>query len=252
LSGLSLKAIKEVFTEKAWACAETYNQVQIGIWDGARLVFHDKFVVEYVTLLRVFTNERELRLTRRGDSFVIRDTKDYDDPKLGMKIKRGMLIMYGENALIEGTEGTEGIEGIEGTEGTEGIKGTEGERTGASEDKSADGDASPSDANSIKAEDSLYESVPIGLDGYTMLSEDRGGTIYFPKKLKFNQRVEVKLGIKNFYRYNKVPVCPKGEAFDFGMEALSKYSGGPLEVCDYAYEGFYVRKKPAKKGKVNL
>jgi CRISPR-associated protein (TIGR03984 family) len=72
---------------------------------------------------------------------------------------------------------------------------------------------------------------------YTTLWEERGGVLYFPAKLVFpDKNVSLKLGIKNFVRYNPVPVCPKGEKHDFGMGAGS---AGAIEVFDYAYTGFY-------------
>ncbi|GHU52418.1 hypothetical protein AGMMS49975_08150 [Clostridia bacterium] len=72
---------------------------------------------------------------------------------------------------------------------------------------------------------------------YIKLWEERGGEIYFPKKLSFSEnKVGLMLGICNFVRYNPVPVCPKGADTDFG---LSKSGAGALEVIDYAYTGFY-------------
>jgi CRISPR-associated protein (TIGR03984 family) len=80
-------------------------------------------------------------------------------------------------------------------------------------------------------------------DDYTALSETRGGAILFPAKLKFPQTsklpdgaVGLKLGIRNFVRYNPVPVLPKGNDYDFGLNASG---AGALEVIDYAYTGFF-------------
>jgi hypothetical protein len=72
---------------------------------------------------------------------------------------------------------------------------------------------------------------------YTKIWERRGGILYFPAQLTFpKDNAGLKLGIRNFVRYNPVSVCPKGEAFDFG---LAKSGAGALEVMDYAYTGFY-------------
>jgi hypothetical protein len=72
---------------------------------------------------------------------------------------------------------------------------------------------------------------------YTALWEERGGVLYFPAKLVFpDKNVALKLGIKNYVRYNPVPVCPKGEEYDFEM---STSGAGAIEVFDYAYTGFY-------------
>jgi hypothetical protein len=78
---------------------------------------------------------------------------------------------------------------------------------------------------------------------YTMLREARGGTLLFPVKLDFpktsalpNGAVGLKLGIRNFVRYNPVPVLPKGKEYDFG---LNTSGAGALEVVDYAYTGFF-------------
>ena len=73
--------------------------------------------------------------------------------------------------------------------------------------------------------------------GYTKLWEERGGMIYFPAVLDFpNGNVGLKLGIKNFVRYNPVPVCPQNADFHSGLD---KSGAGAIEVIDYAYTGFY-------------
>jgi CRISPR-associated protein (TIGR03984 family) len=72
---------------------------------------------------------------------------------------------------------------------------------------------------------------------YTKLWEDRGGAYYFPARLDFPAgKIGLKLGIKNFVRYNAVPVCPAGEKYDYDLPACG---AGALEVIDYAYAGFY-------------
>jgi hypothetical protein len=61
--------------------------------------------------------------------------------------------------------------------------------------------------------------------------------IYFPAKLEFpGGTIGLKLGIRNFVRYNPVPVLPKGESYDAG---LGTSGAGALEVVDYAYTGFF-------------
>jgi CRISPR-associated protein (TIGR03984 family) len=81
-------------------------------------------------------------------------------------------------------------------------------------------------------------------DGFTALSEKRGGALLFPSKLEFPKTdklpkgtVGLKLGIRNYVRYNPVPVLPKGEeAYDFG---LGRGDAGAIEAVDYAYTGFF-------------
>ena len=73
---------------------------------------------------------------------------------------------------------------------------------------------------------------------FTILREDRGGTTYFPAVLDFQgiSRIGLKLGIKNFVRYNEIPVLRKGEGYESN---LPQSGAGALEVTDYAYTGFY-------------
>ena len=74
---------------------------------------------------------------------------------------------------------------------------------------------------------------------FTKLWEERGGILYFPAALDFPSKtnIELKLGIRNFVRYNKVPVLRKGDMkYDSG---ISMSGAGALEVVDYAYTGFY-------------
>jgi hypothetical protein len=79
--------------------------------------------------------------------------------------------------------------------------------------------------------------------GYTVLREDRGGAIIFPAELDFPSIhnfpegfIGLKLGVKNYVRYNRIPVLPKGEDFDFG---LGTSGARAIEVVDYAYTGFF-------------
>jgi len=73
--------------------------------------------------------------------------------------------------------------------------------------------------------------------GYTEFLEARGGSMFFPGSLDFStSEFKLKLGIRNFVRYNPVPVCPKDENYAYG---LNKSGTGALEVVDYAYTGFY-------------
>jgi hypothetical protein len=80
-----------------------------------------------------------------------------------------------------------------------------------------------------------------GIDGYTPLWEDRGGTVYFPAVLNFpkdaagHDMVSLKLGVKNFVRYHTIPVLPGDAPYNQGL-SMSGVSG--LEVIDYAYTGF--------------
>ena len=75
------------------------------------------------------------------------------------------------------------------------------------------------------------------VDGdHTRLWEERGGILLFPAKLEFPSVVMLKLGIRNFIRYNPIPICRRADPFDHG---LGTSGAGALEVFDYAYTGFY-------------
>jgi len=89
----------------------------------------------------------------------------------------------------------------------------------------------------------MYGEKVEEIGGFTSLSEERGGAILFPTKLDFpktsklpNGAIGLKLGIRNYVRYNAVPVLPKGEDHDFGLSASG---AGALEVVEYAYTGFF-------------
>ena len=81
----------------------------------------------------------------------------------------------------------------------------------------------------------MYGKYDEYIGEYTKLYEDRGGIIYFPAMLDFNDK-GLKLGIRNYVRYNPVFVVPKGQAYDFGLNTTG---AGALEVVDYAYTGFF-------------
>jgi hypothetical protein len=100
----------------------------------------------------------------------------------------------------------------------------------------------------IPAEDAMYYMYGHGepaepLEEYTKLWEKRGGVLFFPAKLETpNGKAALILGVKNFVRYNPVPVLPKGEEYDFG---LGTSGAGALEIVDYAYTGFFYTDKKA-------
>jgi CRISPR-associated protein (TIGR03984 family) len=172
--------IGAAFPEKAWAYAEQYDSVQIGKWDSARLVFDKPLDERYLLVLRIFSEERELRFT----SDKCRDTlTEYESNDFISRLADSKYFLYGEHSEFDGV--------------------------------------------------------------FTKLREDRGGELYFPAKLNFpNGIVAIKLGIKNFVRYNCVPVLPKEEDFDFGLSASG---AGALETVDYAYTGFYYTYAGGKK-----
>ncbi|MDR1321970.1 MAG: hypothetical protein LBK56_11180 [Gracilibacteraceae bacterium] len=169
--------IKAAFPGKAWAYTEQYDSVKIGKWDGAGFLFYEPLAEEYLLLLRVFDENRELKFS--GDK--CRDTENYPDGDFIPKFTRVKYYMYGE-------------------------------KTGWREN------------DKPQAE-------------FTPLWEDRGAAIYFPAALNFPQDiVALKLGIRNFARYNVVPVLPEGKEYDFGLSASG---AGALEIVDHAYTGFY-------------
>jgi CRISPR-associated protein (TIGR03984 family) len=174
---INYELIKAAFPRKAWAYAEGFDSVKIGKWNGAELVFAEPLEEDYLTELRVFDSNRELKFT--GEKTC--DTARYSERDFIPELSDTQYFMYGEHAET--------------------------------------------------------------LGDYTALSEDRGGAILFPAKLDFPKTivlpdgaVGLKLGIKNFVRYNPVPVLPKGKDYDFG---LSTSGAGALEVIDYAYTGFF-------------
>jgi CRISPR-associated protein (TIGR03984 family) len=81
---------------------------------------------------------------------------------------------------------------------------------------------------------------------YTALAEERGAILLFPARLDFSQagampkdQIGLMLGIRNYVRYNPVPVLPKEPAdisYDFGLAASG---AGAIETVDYAYTGFF-------------
>ena len=83
----------------------------------------------------------------------------------------------------------------------------------------------------------LYGEQACHKDGWTHLSESRGGVIAFPKHVEFpNDKVEMKLAVRQFYRYNKVPVLPKGETDT--LSGFNTSAQGALEIYDFAFTGF--------------
>jgi hypothetical protein len=174
---INYETIKAAFPHKAWAYAEGFGKVQIGKWDCTALLFAEPLEVDYLTELRVFDSNRELKLT--GEK--IRDTAMYSESDLIPELADAQYFMYGE------------------------------------------------------------KSEPCG--DYMALSEARGGALLFLAKLNFpktsslpNGAIGLKLGIRNFVRYNYVPVLPNGKEYDFG---LNTSGAGALEVIDYAYTGFF-------------
>ena len=82
-----------------------------------------------------------------------------------------------------------------------------------------------------------YGETPISENNWTALSETRGGKLYFPKKLDIgNDKIRMKLGVKNYYRYNEVPVGKSDESY----ETLENPGRGALEYYDYCLTGFYI------------
>jgi len=71
-------------------------------------------------------------------------------------------------------------------------------------------------------------NIDAGNRNWTILTEDRGGKVCFPKELKFGDETVMWLGIRNYLRFT---------------EDLR------LEVCDYAFTGF---KRDKNKQEVTL
>lgn len=80
------------------------------------------------------------------------------------------------------------------------------------------------------------EKPPQFEEGRTILKEDRGGKLYFPRKLDMSDPIVLKIGVKNYYRYNDVPVGKNAGAD--GSEVQSCF--GALEYYDDRLTGFYV------------
>ena len=62
--------------------------------------------------------------------------------------------------------------------------------------------------------------------GFTSLSEDRGGVLYFPKEIQLLERAVLWLTIRNYMRYNAVDIDDRAAAKP------------PLEIYDYRFVGF--------------
>jgi len=164
--------IKKVFGSNAWAYVVMYHCVAIGIWDGKneKLIFHETIAFDwnYVTELRVFNNNRELRFLRdENDVLLCRDSSLLESSTCKKNIQDTSYLMYGTDVEIEEKQGAQ----------------------------------------------------------WTALFEDRGGKVYFPKKLYFSQSskegVLMWLNIRNFLR-----------------EGENSVGGIKLEVCDYVFTGF--------------
>ncbi|UYO61634.1 CRISPR-associated protein Csx19 [Acetobacterium wieringae] len=87
-----LTKIKEGFPQKAWVYLVSQHQVQIGIWDGDKMNLKDGYSPEYLLELRVFTNNREIRVVQAHEDFLLRDSEDFDV----QKAIEDKYIMYGE------------------------------------------------------------------------------------------------------------------------------------------------------------
>jgi hypothetical protein len=174
--------IRAAFPGKAWVYAEQYDGVRIGKWDGESFLFYQPLEEEYLLLLRVFDEKRELKFTGAK----CRDTADYAAGDFIPELAEARYYMYGERDDWRGDDAPKA--------------------------------------------------------GFTPLWEERGGGLYFPAALSFPQdaqgraMVSLKLGMRNFARYNPVPVLPKGEGYDAG---LGESAAGALEAVDYGYAGFY-------------
>ncbi|PKM59976.1 MAG: hypothetical protein CVU99_10580 [Firmicutes bacterium HGW-Firmicutes-4] len=170
-----LAKITEVFPQKAWVYLVSLHQVQIGIWDGVNIKLKDGCSPEHLLELRVFTNNREVRVMRVDEDLLLRDSGDFDV----QKAIEDKYIMYGEKIDGEKQEN--------------------------------------------------YQN------GYSALKENRGGVLWFPGRIAENFK-NLKLGIRNFYCYNSIPVLEKGKPYDAEMGEIGK---GSLEFYDYAFTGFF-------------
>jgi len=175
---LDYNKLKPFEDRRAWAYAESYDAVRIGIWNGVGFEFFDKTLdepldEESLLVLRVFDDKHEIKFSRDK----CRDTVIYDD-KEKYSYQDIKYYMYGT-------------------------------------------DQEPDNEHK----------------GYTKFWEARGDKMYFPKLLDFpNKGFKLKLGIRNFIRYNPVPVCPSKEDYQYGLRTSG---AGALEILDYAYTGFY-------------
>lgn len=160
-----IESIQRIFPGKAWAYSVEFDKVQIGVWNGSQLKFKDGYSEDNLLELRVFNNKQELRVVRKNDGFVLRDSLGISGETLDQH-----FFVYGTS--VNRTE-----------------------------------------------------------NGYSALNEQRGAELWFPVEIK----EPVKLGIRNYYRFNPVPVLhPCGNAEDGIVPGQ-----GALEFFDYAYTGFY-------------
>ena len=161
--------IKQAFSSRAWAYSVMYHGVAIGVWDGNDVFFHKsaEFDWAYVTELRIFNNERELRFIRNEDGvLLVRDNINIDMKNTEKQC--AAYLMYGTNAK------------------------------------------------------------PDGGDNWTVLTEERGGLVYFPKKkddIGFEKltdggdEIVLWLGIRNYLRFTD---DLRLEVFDYSFTGFKK------------------------------
>jgi CRISPR-associated protein (TIGR03984 family) len=95
--------VKSKFDKSAWAYAVFYDRVQVGYWNGERLIFHDREFSENdmteedgMTELRVFDGERELRYVRLPDDTLA--ARYIDDNGKAPDVSDLYYAVYGEDA----------------------------------------------------------------------------------------------------------------------------------------------------------
>ncbi|MDR1639698.1 MAG: hypothetical protein LBT59_08395 [Clostridiales bacterium] len=179
--------IKSRFSKSAWAYAVFYDKVQVGVWDGEKLAFHDRaFEESDVVELRVFNSDSELRLTRLPDG------------KLAQR-------------FIDDTGKT------------------------------------LTDADVSDLHYSVYGKKEKVTNGWTLMSEDKGGTLWIPASIEADH---FWLKVRNYFQWKSVPVGKRG-ADDSDLKPGKDSGPGGLEFTDYRFAGFYYDNSGKGEVKIN-
>jgi CRISPR-associated protein (TIGR03984 family) len=175
--------IKSKFASTAWAYAVFYDKIQVGVWNGSGLLFHDRpFDEDDLVELRVFDSLRELRCVRLpSGELVSRFLDDSGKELTNRDVSDLHYSVYGENSSSS--------------------------------------------------------------NGWTRMTETRGGDLWFPAELK---QKFVYLKIRNYFLWSGIKAGKKG-ADDSGL----KPGQGALSFTDYRFVGFFCDGKGSEGVKIN-